>query len=160
MSGDMFNNPDALAVPDTHDFQNSDNKTTVSTDDARVLACWGRVNQRMRKDIGDAAWRNWIKPLRISRLKEGTLTLEANSTLARERVSSQYADRLRVISSAELGMCCRLSAMLRFALPPNGEGKSTAPFEEQRIHKKKVPQAYRQMPAMIFGWAGSTLHIC
>ncbi|MDC0063026.1 hypothetical protein OAJ84_03430, partial [Candidatus Puniceispirillum sp.] len=103
MSGDMFNNPDAIAVPDTHDSQNSDNKMPDSTDDARVLACWGRVNQRMRKDIGDAAWRHWIKPLRISHLKEGTLTLEANSTLARERVSSQYADRLRVISSAEFG---------------------------------------------------------
>ena len=55
----------------------------------------------MRKDIGDAAWRHWIKPLRVSRLEDGTLTLEAESTLARERVSSQYADRLRVISAAE-----------------------------------------------------------
>ena len=35
------------------------------------------------------------------RLEDGTLTLEANSTLARERVTSQYADRLRVISAAE-----------------------------------------------------------
>jgi chromosomal replication initiator protein len=103
MSGDMFNNPDAVAVPDTNDAQTSDSKVPDSNDDARVLACWGRVNQRMRKDIGDAAWRHWIKPLRVSRLEDGTLTLEANSTLARERVSSQYADRLRVISSAEFG---------------------------------------------------------
>ena len=57
----------------------------------------------MRQDIGEAAWRNWIKPLRVSRLEDGTLTLEANSTLARERVTSQYADRLRVISAAEYG---------------------------------------------------------
>ena len=103
MSGDMYDNPDALAIPDTQDSQTLDNKIPDSTEDARVLACWGRVNQRMRKDIGDAAWRHWIKPLRISRLKDGTLTLEADSTLARERVSSQYADRLRVISSAEFG---------------------------------------------------------
>ena len=103
MSSDMFNNPDALTLPDTHEPQNSDNKIPDSTDDEKVLACWGRVNQRMRNDIGDAAWRHWIKPLRISRLKDGTLTLEASSTLARERVSSQYADRLRVISSAEFG---------------------------------------------------------
>ena len=26
MSGDMFNNPDVLALPDTHDSQNSENK--------------------------------------------------------------------------------------------------------------------------------------
>ena len=54
MSGDMFNNPDAIALPDTHDSQTLDNKIPDSTDDERVLACWGRVNQRMRKDIGDA----------------------------------------------------------------------------------------------------------
>ena len=71
--------------------------------DSHIEACWGRVNQRMRRDIGDVAWRNWIKPLRVSRLEDGTLTLEADSTLARERVSSQYADRLRVISAAEFG---------------------------------------------------------
>ncbi|MEK9910784.1 MAG: DnaA N-terminal domain-containing protein, partial [Candidatus Puniceispirillum sp.] len=42
----------------------------------QIDQCWGRVNQRMRQDIGDAAWRNWIKPLRVSRLQDGTLTLE------------------------------------------------------------------------------------
>ncbi|MEL0197107.1 MAG: DnaA/Hda family protein, partial [Rhodobiaceae bacterium] len=70
----------------------------ATTDDA-----WERVTMRMRQDIGEAAWRNWIKPLRVSRLEDGTLTLEAGSTLARERVTSQYADRLRVISAAEYG---------------------------------------------------------
>ena len=64
---------------------------------------WGRITERLRRDIGDSAWRNWIKPLRVSRLQDGTLTLEAGSSLARDRVSSQYADRLRVISAAEYG---------------------------------------------------------
>jgi chromosomal replication initiator protein len=70
-------------------------------DSTALAQCWGRVTQRMRHDIGDAAWRNWIKPLRVSRLEDGTLTLETDSTLTRERVNSQYADRLRVISAAE-----------------------------------------------------------
>ena len=39
----------------------------------------------------------------MSRLEDGTLTLEASSTLACERVTNQYADRLRVISAAEYG---------------------------------------------------------
>ena len=70
-------------------------------DNPALVQCWGRVTQRMRHDIGDAAWRNWIKPLRVNRLEAGTLTLETDSTLTRERVNSQYADRLRVISAAE-----------------------------------------------------------
>ena len=75
--------------------------TDLPDDNAALAQCWGRVTQRMRHDIGDAAWRNWIKPLRVNRLVAGTLTLETDSTLTRERVNSQYADRLRVISAAE-----------------------------------------------------------
>ena len=75
--------------------------TDLPEDKAALTQCWGRVTQRMRSDIGDAAWRNWIKPLRVNRLEAGTLTLETDSTLTRERVKSQYADRLRVISAAE-----------------------------------------------------------
>ena len=82
------------------DHQDMD-RTSPSSGDADDS--WARVTSRMRQDIGEAAWRNWIKPLRVSRLEDGTLTLEANSTLARERVTSQYADRLRVISAAEFG---------------------------------------------------------
>ena len=75
--------------------------TDVPEENNALAQCWGRVTQRMRRDIGDAAWRNWIKPLRVNRLEAGTLTLETDSTLTRERVNSQYADRLRVISAAE-----------------------------------------------------------
>ena len=38
MSGDMFNNPDVLALPDTHDSQNSENKIPDSTDDERAVS--------------------------------------------------------------------------------------------------------------------------
>ena len=101
MSSDMSNNPNEVAANSAQESQSYDSKPLGVGDESVMKACWGRVNQRMRKDIGDAAWRHWIKPLRVSCLEGGTLILEADSTLARERVSSQYADRLRVISSAE-----------------------------------------------------------
>jgi chromosomal replication initiator protein len=104
MSGDMLNNPDTMPASypqDSNEPSQTSSAPSPSSEDQAIQACWGRVNLRMRKDIGDAAWRHWIKPLRVSRLEDGTLTLEAESTLARERVSSQYADRLRVISAAE-----------------------------------------------------------
>ena len=61
--------------------------TDVPEENNALAQCWGRVTQRMRRDIGDAAWRNWIKPLRVNRLEAGTLTLETDSTLTRERVN-------------------------------------------------------------------------
>ena len=60
-----------------------------------------------------------IKPLRFGRLEDGTLTLEASTTLARERVTSQYADRLRVISSAEFGAVRGSDPPVRIAAAPH-----------------------------------------
>jgi chromosomal replication initiator protein len=100
MTGDLMHKSNHASGDSQH---SRDPAALTDGPDSHIEACWGRVNQRMRKDIGDAAWRSWIKPLRVSRLEDGTLTLEADSTLARERVSSQYADRLRVISAAEFG---------------------------------------------------------
>lgn len=88
---------------------------------------WARVTSRMRQDIGEAAWRNWIKPLRVSRLEDGTLTLEANSTLARERVTSQYADRLRVISAAEFGEVRKVEVRVAAQSAPRMSHQKPAP---------------------------------
>ena len=88
---------------------------------------WARVTSRMRQDIGEAAWRNWIKPLRVSRLEDGTLTLEANSTLARERVTSQYADRLRVISAAEFGGVKKVEVRVAAQSAPRMSQQKPAP---------------------------------
>ena len=91
MSGDMSNNSDTKPASYPQDRSGRDHtasappesRVLVTSKDQAIQACWDRVNLRMRKDIGDAAWRHWIKPLRISRLEDGTLTLEAESTLAR-----------------------------------------------------------------------------
>ena len=101
------------------------NRTPPSTGDAEDP--WTRVTSRMRQDIGEAAWRNWIKPLRVSRLEDGTLTLEANSTLARERVTSQYADRLRVISAAEFGEVRKVEVRVAAQSAPRMSQQRPAP---------------------------------
>jgi chromosomal replication initiator protein len=100
-------------------------RTLPSTGDAEDP--WTRVTSRMRQDIGEAAWRNWIKPLRVSRLEDGTLTLEANSTLARERVTSQYADRLRVISAAEFGEVRKVEVRVAAQSAPRMSQQRPAP---------------------------------
>ena len=125
------------AKDDTH---HADNMTTAAqeqasspsglpapTVDADAGDPWDRVTARMRQDIGEAAWRNWIKPLRVSRLEDGTLTLEANSTLARERVTSQYADRLRVISAAEFGGVKKVEVRVSTQAAPRMSQQKPAP---------------------------------
>ena len=108
------------ASPDSVTAMSPDADGNASTDP------WERVTARMRQDIGEAAWRNWIKPLRVNRLEDGTLTLEANSTLARERVTSQYADRLRVISAAEYGGVRKVEVRVASKAAPRLSQQKTA----------------------------------
>ncbi len=92
-SAGLVGQPSQTTSADTH--------TQAASHDAPVAEAWARISVRMRRDIGEAAWRNWIKPLGVATLKNGVLTLDAPSSLARDRVNSQFADRLRVISSVE-----------------------------------------------------------
>ena len=57
---------------------------------------WANVSERMRQDIGDTAWRSWIKPLVPAELEQGLLILHTDNQLLRDRALSQYADRLRL----------------------------------------------------------------
>ncbi|MBT6123130.1 MAG: chromosomal replication initiator protein DnaA [Candidatus Puniceispirillum sp.] len=112
MSSDNLNDPPTphVFVPHVTDeiepnpnFENGDFAPLDSSTNTQIDldACWEKVSARMRVDLGDAAWRSWIKPLRVGALQNNMLIIEADSSLARDRVSSQYADRLRVISAAE-----------------------------------------------------------
>ena len=112
MSGDNLNDPSRANayVPHVTDqgdktpnFDKGDFAPLVgdSTPHIDLESRWEKVSARMRTDLGDAAWRSWIKPLRVAALQNSMLTIEADSSLARDRVNSQYADRLRVISAAE-----------------------------------------------------------
>ena len=66
----------------------------------QVQDLWVDISSRLKSDLGDAQWRSWIKPLIAVSLEEGCLTLGATSRLTRERVISQYLDKLRIIAGA------------------------------------------------------------
>ena len=66
----------------------------------QVQDLWVGISSRLKSDLGDAQWRSWIKPLIAVSLEEGCLTLGATSRLTRERVISQYLDKLRIIAGA------------------------------------------------------------
>ena len=64
--------------------------------DMQAQSLWMNVSERMRRDIGDTAWRSWIKPLIPNEIQDNILMLHTDNQLLRDRVLSQYADRLRL----------------------------------------------------------------
>ena len=65
-----------------------------------VQDLWVEISSRLKSDLGEAQWRSWIKPLVAVSLEAGCLTLSASSRLTRERVISQYLDKVRIIAGA------------------------------------------------------------
>jgi chromosomal replication initiator protein len=59
---------------------------------------WAQISNHIRKEIGDTAWRNWIKPLHFAGVVSEIIQLETTSRLVRDRVSSHYSDKLRIIA--------------------------------------------------------------
>ena len=71
----------------------------------QVQDLWADMTTRLKSDLGDAQWRSWIKPLQAVSLTQGTLTLAASSRLNKERVISQYLDKIRLMASmSDLGV--------------------------------------------------------
>ena len=84
-----------------------------NTPSVEEVAAWQRVVMRMRKDVGDVVWSNWIKPLVLLMIDQGVLHLQTQNQLTRDRAATQYADRLRLMACAE-GLSVR-SVMINLA---------------------------------------------
>jgi chromosomal replication initiator protein len=62
---------------------------------------WVRVRARLRSEVGDAAFRSWLKPLTLVGAREGVVRMAVPSRFMRDWVNGNYADRLRDLWSDE-----------------------------------------------------------
>jgi len=96
----VFNPAREVALKDTdsvnsptqtpHNSTETENLTIAAIEDA-----WGRVQQRMKNNLGDTVWKSWIRNLKFLEKTHNRVVLGAETKLVRTRVSSQFADRLR-----------------------------------------------------------------
>jgi chromosomal replication initiator protein len=60
-------------------------------------AQWRKVSGRLRAEIGEAAYRSWLKPIAIRGERNGTVTMAVPTRFMRDWVAAHYADRLRTL---------------------------------------------------------------
>jgi len=58
---------------------------------------WSRVRARLRAEYGDPAFNSWLKPLTISDLHDGEVTLTVPTRFMRDWVANHYVARIRDI---------------------------------------------------------------
>ncbi|MEQ8355597.1 MAG: chromosomal replication initiator protein DnaA [Kiloniellaceae bacterium] len=72
-----------------------------SEGEATVIEQWGRVRGRLRAEVGEAAYRSWLKPLTLAGSRNGKLRLAVPTRFMRDWVASNYAERLHLLWSEE-----------------------------------------------------------
>ncbi|MGF1592313.1 MAG: chromosomal replication initiator protein DnaA [Kiloniellaceae bacterium] len=69
--------------------------------EATVIEQWSRVRGRLRAEVGEAAYRSWLKPLTLAGSRNGKLRLAVPTRFMRDWVASNYATRLFTLWSEE-----------------------------------------------------------
>lgn len=63
--------------------------------DPAVTQRWARVRGILRSEVGDAAYRSWLKPLTLVSVEDGKVRISVPTRFMRDWVMSHYGERLR-----------------------------------------------------------------
>jgi len=64
---------------------------------------WVRVRARLRDEVGEAAFKSWLKPLTLAGIDEGVVHIAVQTRFMRDWVVAHFADRIRALFIEENG---------------------------------------------------------
>ncbi len=67
----------------------------------KMDAQWSRVRDRLKAEIGDAAYQSWIKPMTLREMVSGRVSVSVPTRFMRDWVVAHYAERLRTLWTDE-----------------------------------------------------------
>jgi len=62
---------------------------------------WARVRGKLREEVGDAAYRSWLRSMTLYGVDEGRVKIGVPTRFLRDWVSQHYAERIRVLWNGE-----------------------------------------------------------
>jgi chromosomal replication initiator protein len=66
-----------------------------------VKSEWDRVKVRLKDEVGDAAYRSWLRPITLHDMSDGAVKLALPTRFMRDWVNTHYAERIRTLWGAE-----------------------------------------------------------
>jgi len=62
---------------------------------------WDRVKVKLRNEVGDAAYRSWLRPITLHAVDDGAVKLALPTRFMRDWVSTHYGERIRALWGSE-----------------------------------------------------------
>ena len=86
-----------------------------------IAALWTRVRGVLRAEVGDSAYKSWLKPLSLVSYDDGRVRLSVPTRFMRDWVSNHYGDRLKDLWSGDASPVTEVEI---FVLADSGAGVS------------------------------------
>jgi chromosomal replication initiator protein len=103
---------------------------------------WNRVLDHLKGEVGETAFRSWLRPISVQRVDGGQAVIAAPTRFLRDWVATHYADRLLALWQAENRGVTRLSIVV---------GAPTAPLLPAADEADGVRQSLAESPAALDG---------
>jgi chromosomal replication initiator protein len=68
----------------------------------KIAACWARVRTRLRQEVGDVEYRNWLRQMSLAGVEGESVLIHLPTRFLRDWVRDHYGDRLRLLCQAEM----------------------------------------------------------
>jgi chromosomal replication initiator protein len=81
---------------------------------------WETVSGLLRAEIGEAAYRSWLKPMTVRGAGDGMVTMSVPTRFMRDWVLAHYADRLRILWSDQDPSVQGIDIVVQAGLQPGG----------------------------------------
>ncbi|MGE3905958.1 MAG: chromosomal replication initiator protein DnaA [Reyranellaceae bacterium] len=122
-------------------------RTTSSTGKAQIDAQWARVRARLRQEVGELAYRSWLKPLTLGEVRDGRLRLVVPTRFMRDWINGHYAERLHALWASENAGIAAVEVCIQPTAPAR---KPEAAVEEQPAEPVAAAVAEaRKAPAVL-----------
>jgi chromosomal replication initiator protein len=98
--------------------------------DRTAIACegeWMRVLGQLKAEVGEDAYRNWLRPMNLDHVDDGRVVIVAPTRFLRDWVITHYADRLLALWQAENEQVTRVSVIVAAYAKPATSDDAAGP---------------------------------
>jgi len=111
--------------------------------DRAAIACegeWVRILGQLKAEVGEDAYRNWLRPMNLARVDDGQAFIVAPTRFLRDWVTTHYADRLLALWQAENEEVTRVSVIVA-ASPKYANGGDSADPDDNAEPSPSAPSS-------------------
>lgn len=84
---------------------------------------WARISGRLKEEVGETAYRSWLKPLTVGDFAAGQVRIIVPTRFMRDWIRTHYADRIRALWTGENPGVQSIDIVVA---PPKGAGAAPA----------------------------------